>query len=60
MPRALEGFFVEVGRFFDLLWRTLAWTVRPPYDWRELVRQMANIGVGRPRWSCSPPSSPAW
>jgi len=46
MPRALEGFFVEVGRFFDLLWRTLSWTVRPPYDWRELVRQMASIGVG--------------
>ena len=46
LPRTLEGFFEEVGRFFVLLSRTLAWTVRPPYDWRELVRQMARIGVG--------------
>ena len=46
MPAPVEGFFLEVGRFFTLLGRTLAWTVRPPYDWRELVRQMASIGVG--------------
>jgi phospholipid/cholesterol/gamma-HCH transport system permease protein len=42
----LEAFFLEVGRFFELLWRTLAWTVRRPYDWRELLRQMAKVGVG--------------
>jgi len=42
---SLEAFFLEVGRFFELLWRTLAWTVRRPFDWRELVRQMAKVGV---------------
>jgi phospholipid/cholesterol/gamma-HCH transport system permease protein len=41
----LEPFFVEVGRFFEILGRTLAWTPRPPYDLRELVRQMARVGV---------------
>jgi len=41
----LEGFFLEVGRFFELLWRTFAWTFRRPFDGRELVRQMAKVGV---------------
>ena len=41
----LEHFFVEVGRFFQMLWRVLLWTPRPPYDPRELVRQMVRVGV---------------
>lgn len=41
----LEGVFLEVGRFFEILGRTLAWTPRPPFDPRELVRQMVRIGV---------------
>ncbi len=41
----LEGFFTEIGRFFQISWRTLTWTVRPPYDARELLRQMVRIGV---------------
>jgi phospholipid/cholesterol/gamma-HCH transport system permease protein len=41
----LEGFFTEMGRFFQILGRTIAWTPRPPYDFRELVRQMVRIGV---------------
>ncbi|MGH9361409.1 MAG: MlaE family ABC transporter permease [Thermoanaerobaculia bacterium] len=45
LPRPLERFFLEVGRFFVMLWRTLVWTIRPPYDWRELLRQMVRIGV---------------
>jgi len=40
-----DEFFLEVGRFFEILGRTLAWTPRPPYDVRELVRQMLRIGV---------------
>ncbi|HEV8631028.1 MAG TPA: ABC transporter permease [Thermoanaerobaculia bacterium] len=40
-----EAFFREVGRFFNLLWRTLAWTFRRPYDVREWLRQMVVIGV---------------
>lgn len=41
----LEGFFTEMGRFFQILGRTLAWTLRPPYDGKELLRQMVRIGV---------------
>ena len=37
--------FEEVGRFFLLLGRILAWTPRPPYDVRELLRQMVRVGV---------------
>ena len=43
--RAVEGFFREVGRLVVLFGRTLVWTVRPPWDFRELVRQMARVGV---------------
>jgi phospholipid/cholesterol/gamma-HCH transport system permease protein len=45
MPRAVEGFFEEMGRFFQLVGRIFAWTPRPPYDWRELLRQMVKVGV---------------
>jgi phospholipid/cholesterol/gamma-HCH transport system permease protein len=45
LPAAAEGFFLEVGRFFTLFGRTLSWTVRPPYDVRELTRQMVKVGV---------------
>jgi phospholipid/cholesterol/gamma-HCH transport system permease protein len=44
MPDALEGFFVEMGRFFQLVGRVFAWTPRPPYDVRELLRQMVKVG----------------
>jgi phospholipid/cholesterol/gamma-HCH transport system permease protein len=45
VPRPVEHFFLEVGRFFVMLWRVLVWTVRRPYDWRELLRQMVRVGV---------------
>ncbi len=45
MIRMLENFFTEVGRFFQVLWRILVWTPRPPYDLRELLRQMLRVGV---------------
>ena len=35
----------ELGRFVDLLFRTAAWTVRPPYDIPEIVKQMVRVGV---------------
>jgi phospholipid/cholesterol/gamma-HCH transport system permease protein len=41
----VEAFFREVGRFFDLLWRVLLWTPRPPYDLRQLFKQMVFVGV---------------
>ena len=43
--RPVEAFFLDVGRFFVMLWRVLVWTVRRPYDWRELLRQMVRVGV---------------
>ena len=39
------GSFLEVGRFFDMLWKTLVWTVRSPYDLPQLVKQMVRVGV---------------
>jgi len=40
-----EGFFLEIGRFVRILGRVLAWTPRRPWDVRELLRQMARVGV---------------
>ena len=37
--------FVELGRFFVILWRVLVWTPRRPWDLRELLHQMQRIGV---------------
>jgi len=45
LGRALEGTIEEVGRFFLILWRVLAWTPRRPYDWRQLLHQMVRVGV---------------
>jgi phospholipid/cholesterol/gamma-HCH transport system permease protein len=45
LPRPVAGFLEEMGRFFQLVGRVFAWTPRPPYDWRELMRQMVKVGV---------------
>ena len=45
MPGPLGRLFEQVGRFFLMLGRVFAWTPRPPYDWRELFRQMVKVGV---------------
>ncbi|HET9210364.1 MAG TPA: ABC transporter permease [Thermoanaerobaculia bacterium] len=45
MPGPLEGFFEQMGRFFQMMGRIFTWTPRPPYDWRELFRQMVKVGV---------------
>jgi phospholipid/cholesterol/gamma-HCH transport system permease protein len=44
LPRPLARFFEEIGRFFQMVWRVIAWTPRPPYDWRELAKQMVRVG----------------
>jgi phospholipid/cholesterol/gamma-HCH transport system permease protein len=44
IPSAFAGFFTEMGRFFQLVGRIFAWTPRPPYDVRELFRQMVKVG----------------
>src|SRR6185295_14948329 len=41
----LERFFEQMGRFVQMAGRVFAWTPRPPYDWRELLRQMVKVGV---------------
>ena len=41
----VEQYFLEVGRFFMILWRVLAWTPRPPYDLRQLTNQMVRVGI---------------
>ncbi len=45
LPRFLDRPITEIGRFFIVLWRVFAWTPRPPYDLRQLVRQMVRVGV---------------
>ena len=45
MPRIVESFLEEIGRFFEMLWRVLVWTPRRPFDWRQWVRQMVRVGV---------------
>jgi phospholipid/cholesterol/gamma-HCH transport system permease protein len=45
VPGFLEGFFEEMGRFFQMAGRIFVWTPRPPYDVRELFRQMVKVGV---------------
>ena len=44
MPGAVEGFFDKMGRFFQMVGRIFVWTPRPPYDVRELFRQMVKVG----------------
>jgi phospholipid/cholesterol/gamma-HCH transport system permease protein len=45
LPGPIDHFFLEMGRFFQMLGRVFAWTPRPPYDWREWLRQMVRVGV---------------
>ncbi|KAB2964693.1 MAG: ABC transporter permease [Thermoanaerobaculia bacterium] len=45
LPQPVHAFLTEVGRFFEILGRVLLWTPRPPYDLRQLVRQMVRVGV---------------
>lgn len=43
--RAVLRLLEELGRFFQMLGRTAAWSVRPPYDVPEHFRQMVRVGV---------------
>ena len=44
-PASSQRFFEQMGRFMQMVGRVFAWTSRPPYDWRELLRQMVKVGV---------------
>jgi len=39
------GIFEEIGRFFYILYMTLYWTFRRPFDGREWLRQAVRVGV---------------
>jgi phospholipid/cholesterol/gamma-HCH transport system permease protein len=43
--RTFVRLFEQTGLWFDALWRTIAWTFRPPYDVGEWFRQMVRVGV---------------
>lgn len=43
-PAALT-FFRDVGRVALIFWQVLRWTLRPPYDLRQLLHQMVRVGV---------------
>jgi phospholipid/cholesterol/gamma-HCH transport system permease protein len=36
--------FEQTGLWFRMLWRTILWTVRPPFEPREWLRQMVRVG----------------
>ena len=43
--RILLHVLEELGRFFQMLGQTAGWSVRPPYDGPEHLRQMVRVGV---------------
>lgn len=45
LPRPIEGYFEQMGRFVDMVGRVFAWTPRPPFDLQELLRQMVKVGI---------------
>lgn len=43
--RVFVRFFEETGLWFRMLWRTILWAFRPPFDGAEWLRQMVRLGV---------------
>ena len=43
--RVFIRLFEETGLWFRMLWRTVLWTFRPPFDGGEWLRQMVRVGV---------------
>src|SRR4051812_8247155 len=37
--------FEQTGLWFRMLWRTIVWIFRPPWEVREWMRQMVRVGV---------------
>jgi phospholipid/cholesterol/gamma-HCH transport system permease protein len=37
--------FEQTGLWFRMLWRTITWAVRPPWEIDEWFRQMVRVGV---------------
>ena len=45
LGRVFIRFFEQTGLWFRMLWRTVRWAVRPPFEFNEWFRQMARLGV---------------
>ncbi len=43
--RVFLHLFEQTGLWFRMLWRTILWTFRPPFDPGEWLRQMVRVGV---------------
>jgi phospholipid/cholesterol/gamma-HCH transport system permease protein len=43
--RVFIRLFEQTGLWFAMLWRTILWTFRPPFEGREWLRQMVRVGV---------------
>lgn len=43
--RVFLRLFEQTGLWFRMLWRTAAWSVRPPFEPGEWLRQMVRVGV---------------
>src|SRR5438094_4237405 len=37
--------FEQTGLWFRMLWRTVTWAIRPPWEFEEWLRQMVRVGV---------------
>ncbi|PYQ48200.1 MAG: ABC transporter permease [Acidobacteria bacterium] len=37
--------FEQTGLWFRMLWRTVTWAARPPWEFEEWLRQMVRVGV---------------
>jgi len=43
--RSFIGLFESTGIWFSMLWRTITWSVRRPFEVNEWFRQMVRLGV---------------
>jgi phospholipid/cholesterol/gamma-HCH transport system permease protein len=43
--RVFLRLFEQTGYWFRMLWRTIVWSVRPPFEFSEWLRQMVRLGV---------------
>ncbi|HEV8659545.1 MAG TPA: ABC transporter permease [Thermoanaerobaculia bacterium] len=43
--RVFLRLFEQTGLWFRMLWRTMMWAIRPPFEVHEWLRQMVRVGV---------------
>lgn len=42
--RVFMRLFEQTGLWFGMLWKTIAWSFRPPFEGREWLKQMVRVG----------------